>query len=273
VRLQTGVLVTVVALGACGGETEVERSTDSQDGGSGATRAGEATGGRAGEATGGGANGQSSGGAATSSDGGSVGSSDAGGQGGEGDGISAERIGLDEAVELVSIWAYEDQPEMGPGVSFDVVEYQVPDLWETMQLQLFFAEYLSSDEGQRFNEEMFVCYEGELHAFGEALGGYGLMSAVLRGESLYYTYAWGSGIHRSQIGRLAISDGQLDFLASGGFVDVNLFVRFNGDELEVDVGTFIGFNDWEGELYGTLLEADSELVVVDASGAEIVPQL
>jgi hypothetical protein len=175
-------------------------------------------------------------------------------------------------LQIVSTWAYEQHPAMNPGVTFDVVEYQVPGLWETLEVQLFFVEYLSADDGQRYNEDVFVYYDGELQALGEELVGYGLMSAVVRDESLYYTYAWGSGIWRSIIGRLTVSDGQFDFLTSGGFVDVNLFVWLAGDELRVDVGRSIGFNDWEGEFFGTLLEADGELVVLDASGVEIVPE-
>ncbi len=51
-----------------------------------------------------------------------------------------------------------------------------------------------------------IVYEGESYSVGTCFGGYGITSMALAdlngdGKSeLYYTFSWGSGIHRSQIG-------------------------------------------------------------------------
>jgi hypothetical protein len=206
--------------------------------------------------------------------GGTAGSLGQGGQGGRGNATVVEPMGLDEATERISAWAYGDSPNMGPGVQFDVVEYQVPGLWETMQVQLYRADYRSAEDGQWFRSESFVSYRGELRSLSHGLPGYRLLSAVLRGDSLYFSNVEGSGLQRSVIGRIAIIGGEFAIITSGGFAAVELFVWLADDELRIDEGIpidFYRFNEWEGEPYGTLLEESGELIVYDESGAEIVP--
>ena len=183
------------------------------------------------------------------------------------------RISIREATALVSEWAFNENPDLNPTASFDVLEYDVPDLWETLRVQLFYADYVSTD-GQRFNSGLWAYYQGELYSFGVTVGGHGLMSGVLQGQAFYYSYSWGSGIHRSVLGKLTIGDGQPEFVESGGFTQRDLFLELVEDEIQVEQGTYRGYDDWTASTpFGTLVDQGSELVVVDSEGNEIVPEL
>lgn len=54
--------------------------------------------------------------------------------------------------------------------------------------------------------QSFIMYDGKVYSIGECFGGFGITSMALAdlnrdGEyELYYTFSWGSGIHRSQVG-------------------------------------------------------------------------
>ena len=54
--------------------------------------------------------------------------------------------------------------------------------------------------------ESFIMYDGKVYSIGRCIGGDGITSMALadldkNGEyELYYTFSWGSGIHRSQVG-------------------------------------------------------------------------
>lgn len=54
--------------------------------------------------------------------------------------------------------------------------------------------------------ESFLMYDSEVYSIGTCFGGYGITSMALADLNrdgqyeLYYTFSWGSGIHRSQIG-------------------------------------------------------------------------
>ena len=92
-------------------------------------------------------------------------------------------------------YAFHQKPSLKPETRFEIEEFEVPGLKSALPIQLFFAKYLTPD-GQRFSEMIFAYHDGKLTPFGSAFGGFGLMSAVVEKEILYYTYSWGSGIHR-----------------------------------------------------------------------------
>lgn len=54
--------------------------------------------------------------------------------------------------------------------------------------------------------QSFLLYEGEVYDIGTCFGGYGITSMALAdldqnsAYELYYTFSWGSGAHRSQVG-------------------------------------------------------------------------
>jgi hypothetical protein len=74
---------------------------------------------------------------------------------------------------------------------------------------------------------------------GVSFGGYGLMSGLVQGESFYFTYSWGSGIHRSHVGKLQIVNDEVKFWDSGGFFNLDLFLSRRTDgEIAVVSGRF-----------------------------------
>lgn len=56
------------------------------------------------------------------------------------------------------------------------------------------------------SSESFLLYDDEVYSIGRCFGGYGITSMALADLNkdgqyeLYYTFSWGSGMHRSQIG-------------------------------------------------------------------------
>ena len=97
------------------------------------------------------------------------------------------------------------------------------------------------------------------------------MSAVMVGDELYYTFSWGSGIHRSQIGRLSADGAGLTINESGGYEDVDLFVHKADNRVQVEEGRFIDFNSWEsGRTFGWLRTQGLSFTVIDNAGNKIV---
>ena len=171
---------------------------------------------------------------------------------------------------LVREQAFLAQPDLNPATIFKVEEYDVKNLWENLGVQLLLVRYMSA-KGEPFNETLMAYHDRKLTPFGHAAGGHGLMSTVMVGKHLYYTFSWGSGLHRSQIGRLSVDGAGLAINESGGFENVDLFVRKDGDGIRVEAGRFVGFNSWEpGRTFGWLRTKGSFLAVIDDAGNEIV---
>ena len=180
------------------------------------------------------------------------------------------RISPENLAPFVRERAFRDQPELNPETVFKIKEYDVENLWEALKIQLLLVRY-KSPQGESFNERLLACHDRKLTPFACASGGHGLMSAVMVGDELYYTFSWGSGIHRSQIGRLSADGAGLTINESGGYEDVDLFVRKDGDGIRVEAGRFVSFNSWEpGRTFGWLRTKGSFLAVIDDKGNEIV---
>ncbi|MBN1576580.1 MAG: hypothetical protein JW913_08510 [Chitinispirillaceae bacterium] len=66
-------------------------------------------------------------------------------------------------------------------------QHDVPGLWNSLRIHIFHTEYRSSD-GTWFRDEKFLYRNGTVQYFVSSFGGWGLMSGVMRGSVLYYTY-------------------------------------------------------------------------------------
>jgi hypothetical protein len=160
---------------------------------------------------------------------------------------------------------------MAPGVVLQVEEHPVEGLWEALHLQLLTVHCLSGD-GTPFREIALVHHRGTFTECAQAFGGSGLMSAVVQGGQCWFTWSWGSGIHRSHAGRITVAGGALVILASGAYRDVDLFVRAGGKGPSVETGTFDHFNAWhQGKPIGTLSIRGMRLELLDPSGRDIAP--
>ena len=180
------------------------------------------------------------------------------------------RISPENLAPLVRERAFRDQPELNPETVFKIKEYDVENLWEALKIQILLVRY-KSPQGESFNERLLACHDRKLTPFACALGGHGLMSAVMVGDDLYYTFSWGSGIHRSQIGRLSADGAGLTINESGGYEDVDLFVHKADNRVQVEEGRFIDFNSWEsGRTFGWLRTQGVSFTVIDNAGNEVV---
>ncbi len=137
----------------------------------------------------------------------------------------------------------KDNPDFRQSTPVVLEEYPVAGLAEQNGARLYLARLLGND-GQQFNELLFLYYNKAMTALGSTLGGHGLMSAVLFERRLHYTFSWGSGLHRSHLGRISFSRGNATAVQSEGIANVDLFLRLEGESLIVEAGQFVGFNSW-----------------------------
>jgi hypothetical protein len=100
--------------------------------------------------------------------------------------------------------------------------------------------------GQEFNGFACVLREEGVSVLGESFGGHGLMSGLVKGQSFYFTYSWGSGVHRSHMGKLQLVDGAVKMWDTGGFLNQDLFLRRTNTEIAVESERFESFNGWLG---------------------------
>ena len=181
------------------------------------------------------------------------------------------RMTAEALMPLVREHAFSEKPKLNPSIQFKIKEYRVEGLHEALKIQLFLARYMSPD-GQQFNERLLLYHDRKLIPFASTVGGFGLMSAVVSEDALYYTYSWGSGQHRSHIGYLSLNGDKIEILESGGYMSTDLFVRKVEDGILVEAGRFDGFNSWESaEEVGWVKRPVSSLAIVDAMGAEVLP--
>ena len=138
-------------------------------------------------------------------------------------------------------------PELAPRTRFHLDRYEIPGLEEKLSSTAYLASFLGPN-GRPFNELLLLFRKGEVTPFGTVFGGWGLMSAAVHGNCLYYTYSWGSGIHRSHVGRVSIVQGKLRILDSIGYQNANIFVKVSGQGVSAYQGEFTSFNQWRGDL-------------------------
>lgn len=150
-----------------------------------------------------------------------------------------------EILRLVRNFAFSTIPKLNPKSEFDIQVIPVGGLWDALQVQIVKVRLLS--DGAQFNEFAAVLRQGKVATLGISIGGHGLMSGLVQNGSLYFTYSWGSGVHRSQVGRLGLANDELRFWDSAGFPNVDLFLSRKADgALGLVTGTFEGFNHWSG---------------------------
>ncbi len=151
-----------------------------------------------------------------------------------------------------------------------LTERPIPGLWNAVGAQAFSVG--ERIKGQIVWRDPVFCVAGKILPFGSSAGGVGVMSAVVQGDAFYYTYAFGSGIHRSHVGRLRLVDGEPQQHESAPFPQ-DLFVEKAGDGVRVVQATYREFNAWEnGVEHGRIDPAEKyRLRIIDAHGAEVVP--
>jgi hypothetical protein len=188
--------------------------------------------------------------------------------------FASTRLDTDSLGSLIIEYTLGTNPAINPNFKITVTEYNVDALWDSMGIQIADAVF-RSEEGTWFKEQAYLFRNGTVTPFTNAFGGYGLMSGVMLGQKFYYTYSWGSGIHRSQVGYLYIDHDSPVFHESGGYVNADLFIsKSAGDTIYVCSGAYNGFNSLTTKnacLWGAIINDKFQIIVVDSTGKEVVP--
>lgn len=179
-----------------------------------------------------------------------------------------EGTGPDALKALVTEYAFREKATLNPDTEFKIEEYSIEGL-KALGVQILLARYLSP-KGSQFNESLFICHAGKLTPFAVTFGGHGLMSAAVSEGSMYYTYSWGSGEHRSHVGRLTVVNAKPVVAESGPLLGEDFFIKKDGAAIRLEKGTFEKFNGWKsGEKAGSVAGKETGFAVIDDTGKEI----
>lgn len=170
-----------------------------------------------------------------------------------------------ELKKLVKEYAFRNRPGLNPNAQFAIEEYSIDGL-KALNVRIILALYLAPD-GSQFSEALLIYHDGKLTPFASTGGGHGLMSAVVSGGKLYYTYSYGSGRHFSHVAQLSIVGGKLTFVDSGAIYSQDYFVKLDGAQLRLEKGEFEKFNAWKADgKIGEIVARESGFVVLDDAG-------
>jgi hypothetical protein len=186
-------------------------------------------------------------------------------------------LSIADAEPLVQKFILKEKPNLNPAAQFKIEEIKVDQLWDKLQTQLFLVRLIVGES--EFNSYTLLCRKGEFRHFVATFGGDGLMSGVVVDDAFYYTYSFGSGIHRSHLGKLTVVKDELRTRETGGFIDRDLFVKKTGDKLAVEAaaffdGSFKAFNSWtSAKPFGTIREEADSLQIIGLDGKPLAPNL
>lgn len=113
------------------------------------------------------------------------------------------------------------------------------------------------------SSESFIMYDGEIYNIGTCFGGFGITSMALAdldkdGEyELYYTFSWGSGLHRAQVGYFEPANKEIHvFEYALPNSDMILTVNESGDlclnSATLDLDDFVNFTIKKQNFIGTI---------------------
>jgi hypothetical protein len=112
----------------------------------------------------------------------------------------AKRLTVPEAENVIRVEIYAKNPRMNPDAKFPLKELTTDAVWKRLGVQVF-----QVTEGVQAHET-YVVKKKQVFLIGTGFGGQGVNSlcvADLNGDGrpeLAFSFSWGSGIHRSQVG-------------------------------------------------------------------------
>ena len=99
------------------------------------------------------------------------------------------------------------------------------------------------------------------------------MSGVLTDNSLYYSYSWVRGLHRSIVGRLRMEDGKVKMPSPANLMKPMCSSRRLAAASSWRAGTTILFNSWKTPKQIGWVKVDgNSLRIVDAAGGRRLPK-
>jgi hypothetical protein len=114
--------------------------------------------------------------------------------------LAPVRMSLSEATAAVRKEIFQENPKMNPTAEFPLKELTTADVWKRLQAQVFVVT-----SGVR-EDQAYIVHDERVAPLGAGFGGNGVTSmcvADVNGDGkpkLVFSYSFGSGIHRSEIG-------------------------------------------------------------------------
>jgi hypothetical protein len=141
-----------------------------------------------------------------------------------------QRISVAVAEDAVRRHIYRDQPAMNPSAQFPLQEITPPDVWDSMHVQVF-----EVTDGVR-EGCTYVVRDSLVYGLAPCWGG-GLTSLALadldhdRMPELYFTYVWGSGLSRTNVGAFLMNQAKWEIVsADSSFFFTDLVLRTDGPD-------------------------------------------
>lgn len=129
--------------------------------------------------------------------------------------------------------------------------------------------------------ESFILYDGEIYSIGTCFGGFGIISMALADldkdgtYELYYTFSYGSGLHRSHVGYFDPISKEIHVFEDDALLnsDMILTVNNSGDlcvnSATLDMDDFVNFTIKAQDFMGTLgFEGDQVILNITQQNHE-----
>lgn len=200
--------------------------------------------------------------------------------GGAAGSCGTERLTAPEATSLYRKYAFEVQPDLNPTTVFEARELEVEGLWQGLNAQLFDVSG-RAENGGFFRDCTILTHAcrvfvpaGECSDFASPLS-----SGLVANGAFYFSWGSGSGVFRSQIGKLTPDGPQFTRVVSAASMNASygpppLVVQKAGTDILVYRANPTAFNQWSSaDQLGKLDDRRDSLVVVDGSGQPIANPL
>jgi hypothetical protein len=109
-----------------------------------------------------------------------------------------KRLSADVLKQRVQKYLYDENPNLNPTIEYSVNDITTDAVWNSIHVQVVKLK------GSVVSNRAFVVRQNDLFPIGASFGGSGVTSLVVAdlnqdGKLLFFSFAWGSGDHRSQI--------------------------------------------------------------------------
>ena len=186
---------------------------------------------------------------------------------------SGTRIDNKQAASAYAEYVRQTNPQVAPRGSYLAEEKTVANLWDVLQAQLLFATWYD-DDGTAGNTTAFLYRNCTITSVTQDSWFAEIDSGVVANGAFYFSWGSGSGIYRSNLGKLVPSGTAFlrttsDAYFNPGSGPPGLVVSLENGRLVVDRARG-KFNEWTNpERIGFLKDFGDRLAVVDANGKEI----
>jgi hypothetical protein len=181
----------------------------------------------------------------------------------------------EKAKRAVHEFIVQEAAKFAPGWQVEIHEHNVDGLWDALNIKIFRVLFFSKDGKDQFNDDLLLyCSDGKVLSLKKenqvGMGFSGILSSVLSDKCLYYTYGFGSGIYRSHVARIALENGKVNIMTSGGFEEKKLYVKEVKGQVQVESKNFLDPDSKSPAVeLGHIKIMDSRLAIVNEKDEEV----